>query len=81
MPLNQETILKVDLTEELVSVNIRFNSRIDDIDMKNDFELGRGNHIQFAMVDDQLRVAQRTDRKFPEIPFQFKKKFRRRREK
>jgi len=77
MTLNQEQILKVDLLGESQTINIRFNSRVGDIDMKNDFDLKNGNHIQFANVDDQLRVAQRTDRKFPEIKYQFKKKRRR----
>jgi hypothetical protein len=72
--LNTEAVIKVELSGESQTVNVRFNSRLDDIDMKNDFDLAKGNHLQFAMVDDQLRVAQRSDKKFPDIPFQFKKK-------
>jgi len=72
--LNQEQILKVDLGGEFKSVFIRFNSRNDDIDIKQDFDLGKGNRIQFAMIEDQLKVSQRNDRNFPSIPFQFKKK-------
>jgi len=74
MPLNQEQILKVELTGDATVIPIRFNSRFDDIDMKNDIDLSKGNHFQFAMVDDQLKVSQRPDRKFPELPYQFKKK-------
>jgi len=74
MELNKESILKVELSGEATVVNIRINSRVGDIDVKNDFDLSKGNHVQFANVDDQLRIAQRNDRKFPEIKYQFKKK-------
>jgi len=74
MPLNQEQIIKVELTNDTQSIPFRFNSRFDDIDMKNDIDLSKGNRLQFAMIDDQLKVSQRSDRSFPQLPYQFKKK-------
>jgi len=69
-PLNQKQRFIYELSETLESVDVRLKIRVDDFDLNQTFELKKGSFIQLAIIDDQLRVAQSGDGKFPEVPFQ-----------
>lgn len=70
-PLNKCEILKVDLSSPKDKVDIRLNIRIEGYDINQEFDLkANGEHIQFGMVDDNIRIAQRSDGKFAPLPTQ-----------
>jgi len=77
-PMNKLEILKVELSSPKDKVDVRMNIRFDGYDIQQTFDLkASGEHIQFAIVDDNIRVAQRSDSKFPPVPNQKTKKIRR----
>jgi archaellum component FlaF (FlaF/FlaG flagellin family) len=74
-PMNKLEVIKVDLPEAKTKVDVRFNIRYDGFDIQQEFDLRNGQHIQFAIIDDGARVAQRSDKAFPNLPFQKQRKY------
>jgi len=70
-PLNQRQRFIYDLPDNTIkSIDVKFNIRAEGYDINQNFELSKGSFIQFVIIDDQMRVAQTIDGKFPEVPFQ-----------
>lgn len=72
-PMNQQQKFIWDLPEPRESITARVHVRSEGYDVEQQFDMHKGNCLQFAIVDDEMRVAQNDDGKFPSIPFQFKK--------
>lgn len=62
---NKMETLEVDLKEKKKSIFVKFLVRSEGYDVQQDFDLTKGNHIQLAFEDDNLRIAQRNDKNFP----------------
>jgi hypothetical protein len=63
--VNKIEALEVELKEKKKSIFVKFLVRTEGYDVQQDFDLGQGTHIQLAFEDDNLRIAQRSDKNFP----------------
>jgi len=74
--MNKMEVIKVDVAEGTQSIDVRFNIRYDGYDIQQVFDIKKnGEHIQFAIVDDGIRVAQRGNKDFPTLPYQKQRKY------